>query len=113
MTNTTATARYSDAFVELLIEKMPRNTVINGDDFAVNHGRKYDKIVRNHSVYAFVNVATGELIKAAGYNKPATNKLGATAGKYFLNTEEGTRTALFNADPYGTFLYSEYIVREA
>lgn len=104
--------RYSEDFAELLSEKMPHDEVRNTNLFSVQRGRKYDKIVRDRSVYAFVNVATGELIKAASFNKPAMNKFGETAGKYFLNTEEDTKVAIFNADQYGGFLYNNYPVRK-
>ena len=105
--------RYSDAFAGMLSEKMPYNEARDTNNFYVLRGRKFDKIVRDSSVYAFVNVATGELIKAASWSKPATNKFGDTAGKYFLNTEEAVKTAILNADQFGGFLYSDYPVRVA
>ena len=92
-------------FADLLQEKFSEDT------FTVNRGRKYDKIVHNHSVYAFVNVETGELIKAAGWNAPALNKDKETAGKYFLDTAEGVHIAILNADRFAGFLYSDFKVR--
>lgn len=95
---------FATAFAEALTEKF------QDDAFTVEPGRKYDRIVRRRSVYAFVNRETGELVKAATWSQPAKNKDGNTFEKYFLNTDEGFMTALFNADPYGAFLYNDYRV---
>lgn len=91
-------------FTEALTSKFPDSK------FTIRRGQKYDRIVRNHSVYAFVNRETGELAKPSTWTQPAKNKDGRTFGKYFLNTDEGFMSALYNADQYGRFLYNDYRV---
>ena len=49
------------------------------DKIKVKAGQKYIKIVRDNSVFAFVNINNpkfkkGDIFKAAGYNKPALNQ---------------------------------------
>lgn len=104
------TARYSELFAIKLAEKFP---AVNSYDvtYTISMGRKFDKILGRWGVYAFVNIETGELIKAASWSAPAMNKNKQTAGKYFLNTEEGFEIALFNADRSGGFLYMDYPVK--
>lgn len=82
----------------------------------VESGQKFDRIVissttkfdreRGHtgqrSVHAFVERATGALIKSAGWKAPAKIKTG-WATKYNLETE--FEKALAVADPYGSYLY--------
>jgi len=96
-------------FVEALNEKFPV-TATWETEFTFTEGKKYDRIVRNNSVYAFVDRTTNELVKAAGWRTPAKNAHGVTAGKYFLN-EGGFDVAVFNADQYGAFLYQDYLVK--
>jgi len=56
-----------------------KEQVDNWDDkIKVKAGQKYIKIVRDNSVFAFVNINNpkfkkGDIFKAAGYNKPALN----------------------------------------
>lgn len=98
---------YALAFAEALNEKFSKDAPLT-HPWEVRAGRKFDKLIENHSVYAFVDKETGELIKAAGWETPAKNANGETAGKYFLSTEEGFAIALLNADRYASFLYSSY-----
>lgn len=95
---------FATNFTQALNDKFP------DFQFTVQRGRKYDRIVHNHSAYAFVNRETGELVKSATWTQPAKNKDGHTFGKYFLNTDEGFESALYNADQYGRFLYNDYRV---
>ena len=49
------------------------------DKIKVKAGQKYIKIVRDNSVFAFVNINNpkfkkGDIFKPAGYNKPALNQ---------------------------------------
>jgi hypothetical protein len=77
----------------------------------VEKGVKFDRIVisytmggsrDNKSVHAFVERATGALIKPAGYKAPAKLKSG-WATKYNLITEFEKTLAV--ADKYGGYLY--------
>ena len=48
------------------------------DQIKVKAGQKYIKIIRDHSVFAFVNIKNpnfkvGDIFKPAGFNKPALN----------------------------------------
>lgn len=67
-------------------------------------GRKYVRIVDNYgngqrSVHAFVDLATGDLLKPAGWSGPAKGARGN------LSTEAGFAAAVNRADPYGSYLY--------
>jgi hypothetical protein len=51
------------------------------DEIAINEGQKYTKIVRDGSVWGFIvntdshkKFKKGDILKAAGYNSPATNQ---------------------------------------
>jgi len=101
----------TENFTALLQERFPQETRFSANVFSFQFGRKYNKIIRDNSVFAFVDNETQELIKAASWNKPAFNKDKETAKKYFLDTPENIEIALFNADQYGGFLYSNYAVR--
>lgn len=78
--------------------------------FAVIAGRKFDKITQayktgsNGSVHAFVERATGKLIKPAGWNAPQKGVNGL-AYRYDLSTPEGFARAVEKSDPYGSYLY--------
>ena len=67
-------------------------------------GRKYGKVVFTsnpprigRSVHSFVDLSTGDLLKAAGWNAPAKD------ARYNLLRELDKVTAV--ADPYGSYLY--------
>jgi hypothetical protein len=72
----------------------------------VERGVKFDRITISRdghkSVHAFVERATGALIKPAGYKAPAKLKSG-WATKYNLITEFEKTLAV--ADKYGGYLY--------
>jgi hypothetical protein len=81
--------------------------------FAVEYGRKFDKVIQqwrntSHgtggSVHAFIERATGKLIKAATWQAPQKDKDGL-AYRYDLSTQEGFEKALSDSDPYGSYLY--------
>ena len=98
----------TDNFIEALNIKFP---VVNSwdDAFDVQHGRKFNKIVRSHngqskSVFAFVEIATGKLIKAATWSAPAKRVDGTLQSKWNLDTE--FNEAIDASDKYGGFLYS-------
>jgi len=67
-------------------------------------GRKFGKVVftsvaprTGRSVHSFVDLSTGDLLKAAGWNAPAKD------ARFNLLRELDKVTAV--ADPYGTYLY--------
>lgn len=108
------------------------NEQLKDKDFAVRHeyrfvieaGQKYDRIVQqsrcysvriggtidhdtkwdNGHVHAFIERATGRLIKSAGWKTPA--RWGADlASRYDLSDPEQFTKAIEVADPYGGYLY--------
>lgn len=72
--------------------------------FEIIPGRRFDKIAKNHSysrhVYAFVERATGDLYKAAGWKAPAKGV------RFQLGTDSGYAKAVDAADNHGGFLYA-------
>jgi hypothetical protein len=80
--------------------------------FSVEYGRKFDRIVQtnltgtNGYVHAFVERATGKLVKAAGWNAPAKYVGGVLASKYDLSDETEYMVAVHESDPYGGYLYA-------
>jgi hypothetical protein len=67
-------------------------------------GRKFGKVVftsvaprTGRSVHSFVDLSTGDLLKAAGWAAPAKG------ARYNLVAQ--LETVLKEADPYGTYLY--------
>ena len=64
-------------------------------------GRKYGKVIFagtwQRSVHSFVDLSTGDLLKAAGWNAPAKGV------RFNLLQELDKVTAM--ADPYGSYLY--------
>lgn len=68
--------------------------------FTAQGGNRYDKIVQNYdhgkspSVHAFVDRATGHILKPAGWARPAK-------GVRYLKWED----AIEKADPFGSYLY--------
>lgn len=82
-----------------------------GTDFSVESGQKFDRIVQarrsdysGRSVHAFVEKATGKLIKAGGWKAPQKDKDGP-AYRFDLSTTEGFTEALNAADLHGGYLY--------
>lgn len=82
----------------------------------VEPGAKFDRIViranmsgahdeGQRSVHAFVERATGRLVKPASWRSPAKRKDGSLQSKYDLSDTADFATAVLNADPYGSYLY--------
>lgn len=97
----------AEDFVNALNIKFP---VIESYDeaFGIVPGRKFIKIVRERegqarSVFAFVEVETGKLVKAAGWKAPAKRVDGSLQSKYDLSVD--LDQAVQDADRYGSFLY--------
>lgn len=79
--------------------------------YEVEYGKKFDRIVQSYkghtrSVHAFIERATGKLIKPAGWNAPQRDKDGL-AYRYDLSTPEGFDKAVADSDPYGSYLYKK------
>lgn len=79
-------------------------------EFSVEPGIKFDRIVQRHagtggSVHAFVEKATGRLVKAASFKVPAKRSNGELQSKFDLSTPEGFAAALDAADLFGGYLY--------
>lgn len=84
--------------------------------FAVEHGRKFDRIVQSYvastgygsgaHVHAFVERQTGKLVKAAGWNAPAKYVGGVLASKYNLSDETEYMVAVHESDAHGGYLYA-------
>lgn len=75
--------------------------------YTLTVGRRYAKIIREDtsvtsyggSVYAFIDLDTGGLLKAEGWSKPAKGV------RYDLTDPETFALAVRNADLFGGFLY--------
>jgi hypothetical protein len=86
-------------------------------EIEVEQGRKFDRLVISHhyedpnrrgrgrSVHAFVERATGLLIKDAGWKAPAKRADGSWQSKFDLSVPSEMAEALAVADPYGGYLY--------
>lgn len=100
---------YATDFAEALGQKFHQ------DMFAVEQGRKFDKIVQagkdgnGRSVHAFVEKNTGLLIKAATWKAPqkSVKHPSGFAVRYDLSTNEGFDEALYLADRFGGYLYEK------
>ena len=114
----------SEQYAEALQKKFQRERdlqvlqgipyVLDAPSFAVEKGQKFDRITQTQGsgahVHAFVEKATGKLIKAASWKAPAKDKNGP-AYRYDLSTDEGRLEAIFNADKHGSYLYADYPVQ--
>lgn len=97
-------------FTEALNNKLGADYI-----FSIEYGRKYDKVIQQSrntsfgshgSVHAFVERATGKLIKAATWASPQKDKDGL-AYRYDISTPDGLAKAIEVADPYGSYLYKK------
>lgn len=96
-------SEFATRFAEQLQAKFAEPGLFGGgDEFTVNPGRKFDKVVKTHpkyggaGVHAFVERATGYVYKAEGWKKPA-------AGARYATVEEAVEAA----DPFGGYLYAD------
>ena len=67
--------------------------------YTIKGGRKYDKVTNDNSVYCFVEKATGNVYKPAGWRAPYTKGNNPVRGNIF------NVSSYENADPYGGWLY--------
>lgn len=89
---------------------------VNYRGFAVIGGRTYDKVVdvetgyhsteeRAKGVHAFIDRATGDLIKAASWSAPQKNADKTLAVRYHLGSPEEAKEVAAKADRHGSYLY--------
>ena len=73
-------------------------------------GRRFDRIIYTNGtqtfVYAFVERATGKLVKNSGWKAPAYYSDGSLASRYDLSTPEGFEKAVVEAERHGGQLYA-------
>lgn len=97
----------AEKFAEALNQKFPE------DGFSVDAGQKFDRIVyksrwsNGGSCHAFVEKATGNLIKSATWRAPqkSIKHPSGLAVRFELATEEGFKAAVDAADIFGGYLY--------
>lgn len=85
------------------LNKSARDAGIHRDDYTTQAGRRYVKVVHDHSVHAFVDPATGAVYKPAGWSKPAEHV------RYWLGDDASFALLIERAaDPHsfsGGYLY--------
>ena len=100
---------YESVFEEFVLELNNRHG--NKDYYyELNlRGRKYAKVeLISHgqrSVHAFLERASGKVIKAASYSQPQKNYDGTLAYRYDLSTVDGFNRCVEASDRYGSYLY--------
>jgi len=60
---------------------------------------------RGRSVHAFIEIATGKIVKSAGWKAPAKYSNGELASKYNLLDDDSFQKALEKCDEHGGWLY--------
>lgn len=78
--------------------------------------QKYIRIVQEEghtrSVHCFVALETGGVHKAAGWKTPARGRDGKIgAAKFNFLDDVSFEALMFNADPYGSYLYADYKIQ--
>lgn len=81
MTETVGTARGIETRLNAYVNALNSGTISDRHHFTVTKGRKYYKVIDSHptdsgplagaSVHAFVETATGDVFKPAGWARPA------------------------------------------
>lgn len=84
----------------------------HGDSFVVESPRKNQRFFRilmvgrsQQSVCCFIEIATGKVIKAAGWKAPAKRSNGELQSKYNLLDDASFTKALKDCDEHGSWLY--------
>jgi hypothetical protein len=91
-------------FLELVTENSNLHykthlNILTPPTYTIKSGHKYDKVTKGSSVYCFVEKATGNVYKPAGWRAPYTKGNNPVRGNIF------NMTSYENADPYGSWLY--------
>lgn len=97
-----------DDFIDFLNDasaKHTEKTQRTPQTYVLKGGRKYLRIasvgdVGNNYVHCFVDAATGDVYKAAGWKAPALN-----GARFNLLSEESYEELKRRWDPYGSYLY--------
>ena len=110
----------TEAFAMALADKFTRDSEARGYalvyDIEVEPGRKFDRLVMSYtrtgdsrrgqrSCHAFVEKATGRLVKSAGWSQPAKLSTGELQSKFNLSVPEDYQRVLEVADFAGGYLY--------
>ena len=87
-----------DTLEKRFYEKYPNPS--RDRSFTVKKGRKYYKILEdNCSAHAFIDIQTGDVFKAASWNKPAEGV------RYNVLNDESRRVLFNTCDWAGSYLY--------
>jgi hypothetical protein len=102
-----AASEFAVQFVEGLNQKFGES----GKAFAVQSGRKYDRVAQSYggggfSAHAFVNRENGDVAKAGSWAGPQKDRHGNVAVRFNVASAEGLAEALEAADEYGSYLYA-------
>jgi len=112
---TTQVIERAQVLAETLTKKMNTNWsyTIGKEVFEVETpkaGQRFFRIVqtdngRGKSVHAFIEIATGKIVKPAGWKAPAKYSNGELASKYNLLNDDSFQKALDKCDEHGGWLY--------
>lgn len=118
MTNQEATATVllrAEVLAETLTKKLHErwSHTVGKEYFALGkqdkYGQRFIRIVsvgeHQRSVHCFIEIATGKIVKPAGWKAPAKYSNGELASKYNLLENESFEKALENCDEHGGWLY--------
>ena len=113
MTKSSTLSPQVEAFIEMYLE------VLTAKDsyytYTVEYGRKFAKVISlsggnsgtNRSVHSFVEIANGNVIKAATWKAPQKNSDGTFSVRYNL-LDAASREEMFRVlDPHGGYLYAK------
>lgn len=91
-----------------------RSAEVNGAAVLLEEGRKYGRVVAyrkngggRHCI-AFIDLATGDVIKAATWKAPQKNADGTPSVRYNLLDDRSFAILLTVLDPYGSYLYKDF-----
>lgn len=91
-----------------------RSAEVSGEAYLLEEGRKYGRVVGyrqngggRHCV-AFIDLTTGDVIKAATWKAPQKNADGTMSVRYNLLDDRSFEILLTVLDPYGSYLYKDF-----
>jgi hypothetical protein len=108
----------TEAFAMALADKFTRDSEARGSrtvfDVEVQPGRKFDRLIVSYAIdgrrtggscHAFIEKATGRLVKSATWKSPARLVTGELQSKFNLSVPEDYQRVLEVADFAGGYLY--------